>query len=183
MSGIASTPIDHHAFWNPVGVLHGIRWGTTLRAMTASLASVDLTLSARAIVRSCAVSGRAWARSGTCTAVQRSGNAVSKAVGHNLGTGRDQAASTGHGMRLDLMVRSIPDSWSAFPMVIAAAAEIGAGHGTQWSFRSRWKSCWARPGHEMGTGWAQSKTPTLRSAFVYSKLLFLFGNFGCEGRI
>jgi hypothetical protein len=41
----------------------------------------------------------------------------------------------------------------------------------------------ARPGHEMGTGRAQSKTPTLRSALNYSKLLFLFGNFGCEGRI
>jgi hypothetical protein len=65
-------------------------------------------------------------------------------------------------------------------MVIAAAAEIGAGHGAMvisLALEILLGTAWAR------NGTAQSKTPTSRSALNYSKLLFLFGNFGCEGRI
>ena len=49
------------------------------------------------------------------------------------------------------------------------------------------RDCGKRRGPRWGQMWAthgpQSKTPTFWSALNYSKLLFLFWNFGCEGRI
>ena len=58
-----------------------------------------------------------------------------------------------------------------------------AGHGPNGHFGLREKTEGPQMGQTWATGGPQSKPPTLRSALNYSKLLFLFGNFGCEGRI
>jgi hypothetical protein len=60
-----------------------------------------------------------------------------------------------------------------FPNGHCAAPQIESGHRARRSFRCRAKTQWARPGHKVGTGWAQSKTPPFRGG-VYTVLSCCF---------
>ena len=86
--------------------------------------------------------------------------------GQNIGAGRDQAAQMRHSPDFGPMVEATLDSWAHYPMVVALVAKCRTGHCTQWSFGSSLENGWARPGHEMGTGWAQSKKPPCWAAFA-----------------